>query len=163
MYCPSCGNDISVELKYCNRCGANLTQALQNLPAFVPAPLKLTGPTLVLGLTIVGGLGVIFAGVTDLAMKGVNPAALVWIIIFSMATLFGTTSLLLRFWSRMLSYQRETRPLETKKQPSFNPAPPPPSFVAPPQLAPRLDHVASVTEHTTRTFSPAYVDKSERS
>ena len=40
MYCPSCGNEISVELKYCNRCGANLM-----LPTIAPValvPVKLT-------------------------------------------------------------------------------------------------------------------------
>jgi hypothetical protein len=26
MYCPSCGAEYTIELKYCNRCGANLSR-----------------------------------------------------------------------------------------------------------------------------------------
>ena len=53
MFCPSCGNEITVELKYCNRCGANLTLNYNSLPATVSTPIKLTAPTVVLGLTII--------------------------------------------------------------------------------------------------------------
>ena len=76
MYCPSCGNEITVELKYCNRCGANLT-----LPAMSPptaAPVKLAVPSIVLGLTVIAGLGIIFGGATEFVRNGVPPVALVW-------------------------------------------------------------------------------------
>ena len=63
MYCPSCGNEITVELKYCSRCGANLSLTPASYPAPVSAPIKLTVPTVVLGLTITGGLGIIFGGI----------------------------------------------------------------------------------------------------
>ncbi len=153
MYCPTCGNEINVELKYCNRCGANLTQSMQSAPVFVPVPIKLTLPTLFVALTIVGGLGVIISGARELASMHVNAAALVWMVLFGMATLFGCTALLLRFWTKMVSLQREQ--VETRNaQPTF--AAPPQGFVAPPQLTPRQDNFPSVTEHTTRTFSPIY-------
>ncbi len=155
MYCASCGNEISVELKYCNRCGANLTQGMQNVPVMVPVPIKLTAPTLIVGLTILGGLGVIISGARELAGMHVHPAALTWMVLFGMATLFGCTALLLRFCLKLVSLQREARQVETKNpQPALSP--PQPSFIPPPQLTPRLDHVPSVTEHTTRTFSPIY-------
>ena len=95
MFCPSCGNEITVELKYCNRCGANLTLSYNSLPATFSAPIKLTGPTVVLGLTIVVGLGIIFGGVTELAKMNLHPGAITWIVLFSMLTLFGCTALLL--------------------------------------------------------------------
>ena len=41
MYCPTCGNEITVELKYCNRCGANLTLPATSAPMYL-APVKLT-------------------------------------------------------------------------------------------------------------------------
>src|SRR5438132_1118515 len=108
MYCPSCGSEITVELKYCSRCGANLTLT----PAIYPtptmaAPVRLTVPTVVLGLTITGGLGIIFGGVSELARLQVHPAAMTWMVIFSMATLFGCTALILRFWFKMFSFNRE--------------------------------------------------------
>lgn len=156
MYCPSCGNEITVELKYCNRCGANLTLMGTNAPAFVAAPVKLTAPTLIVGLTIVLGLGIVFSSVVRLAERNVHPAAITWIVLFSFLTLFGSIALLLRFWSKMLGLQRHNpMPVPNIKAPAQE-------FV-PQQLPPRYEPAPSVTEHTTRTFTPIYREPSEPS
>ena len=160
MYCPTCGNEINVELKYCNRCGANLTQTLQPQAVMVPVPTKLTLPTLIMGITIVAGLGVIFAGTGDLAVRGLHPTAVAWIVLFGMATLFGCTALLLRFWFKMLSLQRETRELQAKQTPPA--LMPQQQHFATPLPPPRFEQMGSVTEHTTRTFSPVYKDPESR-
>lgn len=157
MFCPSCGNEITVELKYCNRCGANLTLTYNNFPATVVAPVKLLAPTLVLGLTVVIGLGIIIGGATSLAERNVHPAAITWMVLFSMLTLFGSTAMLLRFWSKLLNLQRQS-----PAPPTPNRSATPPAFV-PQQLPPRYDPASSVTEHTTRTFSPIYREPSEPS
>jgi hypothetical protein len=154
MYCPSCGNEISVELKYCNRCGANLSLTSASFPVPVASPVKLTVPTIVLGLTITIGLGIIFGGANGLAQLNVHPAAITWIVIFSMATLFGCTALLLRFWTKMFLLNRENPQLSNGRQPVQ--IPPPQQ-----QLPPRRVPMPSVTEHTTRTFSPAYREGSD--
>ena len=154
MYCPSCGNEITVELNYCNRCGANLTLPASNFPAPIVAPVKLTAPTIVLGLTVVGGLGIIFGGASEFVKMGLHPAAIIWIVLFGMATLFGCSALLIRFWSKMISLQRET-PTLTQSVKRVKGVPQQ-------QLPPRLEPVSSVTENTTRTFSPVYRDTSER-
>ena len=52
MYCHSCGNDIPVELKYCNRCGANLSITNTNTQLVTLPPVKLGIPSIVLGLTV---------------------------------------------------------------------------------------------------------------
>lgn len=157
MFCPSCGNEITVELKYCNRCGANLTSNYDNLPTTVVAPVKLLAPTLVLGLTLLIGLGIIIGGASSLAEKNVHHAFITWMVLFSMLTLFGSTAMLLRFWLKILNLQRQI------------PAPPqqnrnaiPPTF-AQQQLPPRYDPASSVTDHTTRTFPPIYRKPSEPS
>jgi len=155
MYCPSCGNEIAVELKYCNRCGANLS--LPSTPQVVSlAPVKLAIPTIVLGLTIVFGLGIIIAGAGKMAIVGVPPVALVWMVLFAVATLLGCTGLLIRFLTKMITLQRET----IKTQPPTLP----PALSRPqlPQLPPRYEPVPSVTENTTRTFSPAYTEAPDR-
>jgi hypothetical protein len=157
MYCPSCGNEITVELKYCNRCGANLSLTPISYPASAPPPLRLTGPAVILGLMVTIGFGIIFGGVSELARGGFNPLALTWIIIFSMATLLGCTALLLRFWIKLISLSREGyHPPAKVHQPAQMPA-----SAAQPQLPPRFEPVSSVTEHTTRTFSPVYKEQQD--
>lgn len=155
MYCPSCGYEISVELKYCNRCGANLSVIPPSYPAPMAKPIRLSLPAIVLGLTVTVGLGIIFGGATELAKMQLHPAAITWMVIFSLATLFGCTALILRFWLKVFSMNRESYPLPSQIRPPVQiPAPHQ-------QFPPRLEPMPSVTEHTTRTFSPAYREGSD--
>lgn len=153
MYCPSCGNEISVELKYCNRCGANLTAIPATYTALPTKPPKLGLPAIVLGLTVTIGLGIILSSARELAGMHLHPAAITWMVIFSLATLFGCTALMIRFWLKVFSMNRETYPPQMQSQPQIQ-IPPPRQ-----QFPPRLEPMPSVTEHTTRTFSPASVPK----
>jgi hypothetical protein len=158
MYCPTCGNEISVELKYCNRCGANLTLPATSAPV-VLAPVRLTVPSIVLGITILGGLGVIFGAASDFARNGLHPAAIVWMVLLSAATLFGCVGLLIRFLTKMMTLGRELAPPQQQPRPAFTDRP------TVQHLPPRMEPVPSVTENTTRTFAPVYrepVDKGTR-
>jgi hypothetical protein len=155
MYCPTCGNEISVELKYCNRCGANLTLPATATPMML-APVKLTMPSIVLGITILGGLGIIFGSATEFARQGMNWAAMVWMVLFSSATLFGCVGLLIRFLTKMMTLQREIGPSSQQPRPAFNDRP------TMQHLPPRMEPVPSVTEHTTRTFTPVYKEPADR-
>src|SRR6185436_12168057 len=155
MYCPTCGNEITVELKYCNRCGANLTLPATSAP-MVLAPVKLTVPSIVLGMTILGGLGVIFGAASDFDRQGLHPAAIVWMVLFSAATLFGCVGLLIRFLTKMLTLNRELAPPQSQPRPAFTDRP------TIPHLPPRMEPVPSVTENTTRTFTPVYREPVDR-
>jgi hypothetical protein len=155
MYCPSCGNEITVELKYCNRCGANLTMPATTTPVAL-APVKLTIPSIVLGLTILGGLGMIFGAATDFARRDLHPFALVWIVLFSGATLFGCVGMLIRFLTKMMTLQREIAPAP-QPRPAFTDRPPVP-HLPPPSMEP----VCRVTENTTRTFAPIYREPADK-
>ena len=159
MYCPSCGNEISVELKYCNRCGANLSAIPETYPAPAVKPMKLGLPAIILGLTITVGLGIIFGSATDLAARQVHPTAIAWMVIFGLAALFGCTALMLRFWLKVLTMNREVYQPPRELRP---PAPMPLQIPAPRQsFPPHFEPVPSVTEHTTRTFSRAYREGSD--
>ena len=159
MYCPSCGSELTVEVKYCNRCGANLSLTA-GIPPAPMVPVKLTVPTIVIGLTITGGLGIIVGGATELAQLHVHPAAITWMFLFSMAALFGCSGMLLRFWSKMVGVQRYPTALPHNTQ--QHDLRPPGDRVMPQHLPPHFDQVPSVTEHTTRTFTPIYREPSER-
>lgn len=155
MYCPTCGNEITVELKYCNRCGANLAVPAMNSPMMF-APPKLTIPSIVLGITILGGLGMIFGAATEFARRDLHPFALVWIILFSAATLFGCVGLLIRFLTNMMTLSRGIAPAP-QPRPAFKDRPTMPHL--PP---PRMEPVPSVTENTTRTFAPIYSEPADK-
>jgi len=157
MFCPSCGNEITVELKYCNRCGANLTLNYDSVPSTVVAPVKLLAPTLVLGLTLLIGLGIIIGGAASLAEKHVHHAFITWMVLFSMLTIFGCTAMLLRFWSKILNLQRQVPSPQSQNRNAI------PATFAQQQLPPRYDPASSITEHTTRTFTPIYREPSEPS
>ena len=159
MYCPSCGSEISVELKYCNRCGANLAVVPASYPAPMVKPMRLSLPAIVLGLTVTGGLGIIFDGAKELAQMQLHPAAITWMVIFSLATLFGCTALILRFWLKVFSLNRESYQPPNQIRPPMQMSTP---ISGPRQQFPsRLEPVPSVTEHTTRTFSPVYREGSD--
>lgn len=163
MYCQSCGNEIHSELKYCNRCGANLTMAAEIYPAPVVKPVKLGLPAIVLGLTITIGIGVIIDGAADLARMQVHPAFITWMVIFALLTLFGCTALMLRLLMKVLTLNREVSQLQNQIRPQVQmPAQAVNRMAgARQQFQPRLEPVPSVTEHTTRTFSPAYREGSD--
>jgi hypothetical protein len=154
MYCPSCGNEISVELKYCNRCGANLSAipVTHSLPAGKPVRLGL--PAIVLGLMVTIGLSIIFNGAREMAEIHVHPAAITWMVIFSLATLFGCSALILRFLLKVFSWNREIYQPQNQFRPPVQMPEQMPGTRQ--EFPPRLEPVPSVTEHTTRTFSPAY-------
>ena len=155
MYCPTCGNEITVELKYCNRCGANLTLPATSTPMAL-APVKLGFPSLVLGITTLGGLGIILGSASEFARQGMHPAFIVWMVLFGAATLFGCTGLLIRFLTKMMTMGRELAPPQQQLRPQFTDRP------TMPHLPPRMEPVPSVTENTTRTFTPVYREPADR-
>jgi hypothetical protein len=83
MYGQSCGNEIAVELKYCNRCGANLALTNTNTQLVTLPPVKLAIPSIALALTIIAGLGIIMGGAAQMSMVGVPAIAVVWMVIFA--------------------------------------------------------------------------------
>jgi hypothetical protein len=157
MYCPSCGSEITVELKYCSRCGANLSLTPPIYPATMATPIRLTVPSIVLGLTITIGLGIIFSTARELADLHLHPAAITWMVLFGVATLFGCTALLLRFWAKMFSLNREHQSTASIRPPAQMPGP----GAQQQHLPPRFEPVPSVTEHTTRTFSRPYLETTD--
>lgn len=155
MYCPSCGTEVPSALNYCNRCGANLNQPANQAEGDV-RPINLTGPTIAIGLMVVIALSIIFIGATELLQQGINPTALTWMVIVSLAMVMGVSALFIRQWTMLAGVMKPKERPAPRKKPSE--AEPPP---APAQLPPmRSEPVSSVTDHTTRTFDPVKVRKS---
>ena len=155
MYCHSCGTEVTKELNYCNRCGANLKLA-SNLPELPLRSVSLTGPTIAIALMVIIGLGITFASVAELSRNGVHPAALTWMVIGGLGMITGVAALVVRQWSHLAGVVRQKEPRFPRKKPAESEA-------APTQLPPmRSEPISSVTDHTTRTFEPLYREPFER-
>ncbi|MFL6210484.1 MAG: zinc ribbon domain-containing protein [Pyrinomonadaceae bacterium] len=155
MYCPTCGAECQPGLNFCNRCGAAVNGALNAKPELVPVDLR--SPIRVLGTTIclttLIGLTILFFGLAGLASWHVDEGVIGGVGIIGLFFLFGVELSLIRLVSRLLVGVPEKRKLSLPfmKQSATK------ELYAPPQYQPTLpEGRPSVTEHTTRTFSPVY-------
>jgi len=156
MYCPSCGAESTLDLNYCNRCGANMVQTLAPLQQI--APTNITKPAIAIGLTTVlltlGGFGVLAIAAYNLAQVFPHPDPVMALVMFGMITILVSDIMLIRLLSRVVRHSLEAKPGVQLSKPSRQ------EF--PRQLSPRFEPVPSVTEHTTRTFSPAFKETADR-
>lgn len=155
MFCPSCGTEYAIELKYCNRCGANLSSDLE---AESPvAPVSVVKPALVIGtvmtiLTIMG-FGMLIAGAVELSHNPrIDTDSITAIMIVGMLTILTMDVFLVRLLSRIIGASLSPGAQTRKRRPKAltNSAPPP----LPQPPTGRLQGVSSVTEGTTRFFEP---------
>ncbi len=156
MYCPSCGAESALELNYCNRCGANMASLIA--PAREIVPVSLTKPAVAIGLTTLlltlGGFGVLVIGAINLALVLKDPDIIIPLIMFGMITILVSDIMLIRLLSRIIRASLDTKPTAQLPKPAVK--------EVPRQLSPRLEPVPSVTEHTTRTFTPAFKEPPDR-
>ena len=157
MYCPSCGTEYTIELKYCNRCGANLNTGLST--QVEPVIVNVTKPALIIGATLViltlGGFGGLIGGAVGLASVVHGNDPLIAMILFGMMTIMIVDIFLVRLLSKIisasLSSSTQTQPRRSNAlaNPSVNQLPQPSTA--------RLQGVPSVTENTTRFFDSTRV------
>jgi hypothetical protein len=161
MFCPSCGAEYTIELKYCNRCGANLNTALATQPQLVP--ISLTKPAIILGSIVMvitlGGFGMLMGGAIELSRTArLDPDNIAAIIVVGMLTLLTMDIFLIRLLTKIInaslssSTLREPRPLSAPAHRPLTQLPQAPTS--------RLQGAPSVTEGTTRFFEPAYREPS---
>ena len=153
MFCPSCGAEYTVELKYCNRCGANLSANLTSQSETVI--VNVTKPTLIISglllLVTLGGFGGLVGGSMSLApfLHGNDP--LMAIIMFGMLTILTVDIFLVRLLSKII--QSAISPTQIRNAPANLAAGSPARQFQQPTTA-RLQPAPSVTENTTRFFEP---------
>jgi uncharacterized paraquat-inducible protein A len=156
MYCPSCGNELTAELVYCNRCGANL-RPLSN-PSETSG--KMVGLTWAIATAItlvsLGGFGLIFALAITLINKGVNlSGGGITLIVVFLLVILAIAWLLTRQLSRVLDLSELMggAPSARKAQPAALTDKPIPQISSP------REPVDSVTDHTTRMFEPVHKER----
>lgn len=153
MYCPSCGTEYTIELKYCNRCGANLSTALAAQPE--PVVVNLTKPTLIIGavmtLLTLGGFGMVIAGAVELSHSaGIAPDSVTAVVVVGMLTILTMDIFLVRQLSKLINASLSSSTVIQRKRTNVL-ANPPVAQLPEPSVA-RLQGVPSVTENTTRFF-----------
>ncbi|MFN2414818.1 MAG: hypothetical protein ABR603_06730 [Pyrinomonadaceae bacterium] len=163
MFCPYCGTESTQGLNYCKRCGGNLAPLAQGGAQETRPAVVAQGAAWAAGLTTAAvaiiGIGTIFPLTSELAMRGMPAAAVVWISLFLALSVVGCVAMLLRFWSLLFGVRAagdsgraapalpdakavDTRELGASRFDSLNPA-----------------SVPSVTEQTTRTLEPEAVNR----
>jgi len=159
MFCPSCGTE-STGLKYCNRCGANLTAPMAP-PVVQYAPINLTKPILIIGglvaLITLGGGGGIVSGTIEMVQQGageVSPA----LPVIGLPCILVIDILLIRQLSKLINAALSPNRIQA---PQPLPAMQTDPRYIPPTTTARLEGVPSVTENTTQFFEGAYRGTSE--
>ena len=147
MYCPSCGAE-STGLKYCKRCGINLTGPVQLTEQ---SPPRLTtagawGMALATAAISLIGLGIVFASASALAGRpNVDEGIPIVMLVFGSATVFGIVAMLITLISRLMGLAQKPERKAELKSPVANEHPA--AQIAEPPIG-----MSSVTEHTTRNF-----------
>ena len=143
MYCSACGIDSVEGLKYCKRCGANLTTTLEVFPpAKMPVALTLAF-LVVIGFVFCVGLGVPLASAEDLA-KIFSTREMLFIFAADLGVTLAIVAMVVWLFLRLIRLHHQTGPVRTIDLQ--------PVELARPQIATPPQSVGSVTENTTRTL-----------
>jgi uncharacterized paraquat-inducible protein A len=143
VYCSACGIDSVEGLKYCKRCGANLTTTLEVFPpAKMPVALTLAF-LVVIGFVFCVGLGVPLASAEDLA-KIFSTREMLFIFAADLGVTLAIVAMVVWLFLRLIRLHHQTGPVRTIDLQ--------PVELARPQIAAPPQSVGSVTENTTRTL-----------
>lgn len=148
MHCPNCGAEVSEALRYCKRCGLNLSAPLQPGP-----PKKFPTGLVILFLMLMGivsttALTVPLASAQDLVSAGFGPEAVIIVFVISTLTALGLDTLLVWLLLKLIKIQQRIDggvQSHIVKQPAMK-------DYSPAQIAAPPESIGSVTEHTTRNF-----------
>lgn len=157
MFCSSCGQALSQDLSYCNRCGAELRPAESIVLTKKPAGLAYVlsfGFLLTVGLTL-GGLALVIVLATELLRKGFPPDNITALAILGLLLVLISVGILGRQLSRLVSAYLEREATTGKKKETLGAKSPSP------QLRAAEGYIPSVTEQTTRTFEPSFLERNK--
>ncbi|MCA1567851.1 MAG: zinc ribbon domain-containing protein [Acidobacteria bacterium] len=164
MYCQTCGAEIQTGLNYCNRCGAMVNSSLSSVAARpetavvdIKSPVRTLGATIT--LTTLLGLTILFVAIGSLATAERQlPADLLGVLsVVGLLMILVIDVMLIRILARVVQLPvaaAPSLPTQTKRSEAKELHSPAAQTYMPASTDPLP--VASVTDHTTRTFHPIY-------
>jgi hypothetical protein len=147
MYCQACGMALSQQMRYCNRCGAQLVPASETAAIKTASEKRLDDYLDGLFWITVIGLAFVFGGMVILKRFNFSQALIIaYMALSSVAFLinFG-----LNFWG-FLRISRQGEKVTALDSPATT------SELPPADIAAAISPAPSVTENTTRSFEPVY-------
>lgn len=162
MYCQTCAAEIQPGLNYCNRCGAVVNASLTNrTETATPALVDLKSPVRTLGsavtLTTLIGILIIFVALDGMSGRALPPELLGMMGAAGFFLILVIDVMLIRILSRLvqLPVAASAPPVQPRRTETRELHQPPAQTYMPASATDPLP-VASVTDHTTRTFHPVY-------
>lgn len=147
MYCQACGIPLTHQMRYCNRCGAQLVPSNEDVAVKTASEKRLDEYLDGLFWITVIGLAFIFGGMVLLKRFNFSQA----VIIAYMA--LSSTAFLINFGLSIWGVLRITRQSEKLKTLNSQART---SELPPADTSAAIDPLPSVTENTTRSFEPVY-------
>lgn len=149
MYCQSCGNELTLELSFCNRCGARVNNALES-PS--PSPAKVIRATWAISaamtfVTLGGFFMVLFSLMTILERNLPLSGNVVFLLFCFLFVVLAVDMLLGRQLSRIITLNQRAEEAGAVKKPQLKSR-------SVPQLSEMREPLPSVTENTTQFFEP---------
>ena len=154
MYCPNCGKDVNVTLKYCSSCGERLSKADEIDRDGTPGKM-LDNVLTTIFLIVMFGLGILVGLVAVLLNSGVEPKYVMFISIAYLGAVFGICYQLLQQVPKLIDAKhRAGETAETVL----------PDLQLPPRTTRQLEAarepgIGSVIDQTTRTLDEARIDR----
>jgi hypothetical protein len=151
MFCPSCGAENAYGLRYCKRCGENLTPPQQaSAPLQGSSLRKLAGMFWAVAVFGLVSLMALFGSAIPLTIFGADRRTLMPLFLFGTMSIVMIAGMLIRQLSRLITIiESGDRPPQSERPPQQVRPPVDQNY---PQLASPPKSVSSVTENTTRNF-----------
>ena len=144
MYCPTCGNTVNKDLKYCNSCGERLAKYddKEGTPGKMLDNILTT-----LFLVVMFGLGILVGLVAVLLGNDFKTGPVLIIVIAYLAAIFGVCFVLARQVPKLIDAKLRVwnSGAEIRTQPQLSPQ-------TTAQLNEYREPVMSVTDHTTKAL-----------
>ncbi|HXF40829.1 MAG TPA: hypothetical protein VN687_14025 [Blastocatellia bacterium] len=151
MYCSACGIDSVDGLKYCKRCGVNLTATIDGSQSKSPPSALIIAVLVFIGAVFMTGLTMPFLITKELANRGFSQSYQMALFIIEFGVTLAVVGMLVQFLFRLIGSNQHTdkpaRAVEPGRIDAFQPQ------IAEPQIP-----MASVTENTTRSFERRVYD-----